>query len=58
MLISIPLPDHGYFGRIGKTTNTPLNSIWVVVFFGFLPGLLHLDVPVATNAIISAVMGV
>lgn len=46
-------PDRGLFGRINQSTNTPLYSVWVVVFLSFLPGLLDLASPVAANAIFS-----
>ncbi|KAF8512942.1 APC amino acid permease [Hysterangium stoloniferum] len=47
------LPDRGLFGRINKTTKTPLYSVWIVVLATFLPGLLDLASPVAANAIFS-----
>ncbi|KIJ47259.1 hypothetical protein M422DRAFT_74835 [Sphaerobolus stellatus SS14] len=47
------LPDRGLFGRISKTTQTPLYSVWIVVLVSFLPGLLDLASPVAANAIFS-----
>ncbi|KAF8508070.1 amino acid/polyamine transporter I [Gautieria morchelliformis] len=46
-------PDRGLFGRINKTTLTPLYAVWVVVLVSFLPGLLDLASPVAANAIFS-----
>jgi amino acid transporter len=45
--------DRGLFGRISKTTQTPLYAVWIVVLVSFLPGLLDLASPVAANAIFS-----
>lgn len=45
--------DRGLFGRISKTTTTPLYAVWLVVCVSFLPGLLDLASPVAANAIFS-----
>jgi len=46
-------PDRGLFGRINKTTGTPLYSVWIVVLCSFLPGLLDLASPIAAQAIFS-----
>ena len=46
-------PDRGLFGRMNKTTGTPLYSVWIVVLLSFLPGLLDLASPIAANAIFS-----
>ena len=45
------LPDRGFFGHVSSWTQTPLRSIWFVVFIGILPGLLALASPIAVNAI-------
>lgn len=49
----VPFLDRGLFGRINKTTGTPLYSVWIVVLVSFLPGLLDLASPIAANAIFS-----
>jgi len=46
-------PDKGYFGRMSKLTQTPLNAVWLNVFLSILPGLLDLASPVAAGAIFS-----
>ncbi|GJJ09317.1 hypothetical protein Clacol_003539 [Clathrus columnatus] len=45
--------DRGLFGRINQHTRTPLYSVWVVVLLAFLPGLLDLASPIASNAVFS-----
>ncbi|TDL26914.1 APC amino acid permease [Rickenella mellea] len=45
------LPDGGLFGRVSKSTSTPLPAIWATTLFSILPGLLDLASPVAANAI-------
>ncbi|KAF7986306.1 hypothetical protein HWV62_35262 [Athelia sp. TMB] len=44
-------PDGGYFGRVSKSTQTPLRAIWLTALTSILPGLLDLASPIATNAI-------
>ena len=51
--VHVPTLDRGVFGRINKTTGTPLYAVWIVVLVTFLPGLLNLASPVAANAIFS-----
>ena len=46
-------PDKGYFGRVSKYTQTPLQAIWATTIFSILPGLLDFASPVAANAIFS-----
>ncbi|KAI0321326.1 APC amino acid permease [Amylostereum chailletii] len=46
-------PDRGYFGRMNKLTQTPINAIWATTAFSILPGLLDFASPVAANAIFS-----
>ncbi|KAI0742861.1 APC amino acid permease [Daedaleopsis nitida] len=45
------LPDRGFFGYISTWSQTPVRSVWIVVFIGVLPGLLDLASPIALNAI-------
>lgn len=47
------LPDRGYFGRVSKLTQTPMQAIWATTLFSILPGLLDFASPVAANAIFS-----
>lgn len=45
------LPDRGFFGYISTWSQTPVRSVWIVVFISVLPGLLDLASPIALNAV-------
>ncbi|CED83366.1 apc amino acid permease [Phaffia rhodozyma] len=47
------LPDWGFFGRLNKTTQTPLFAVWAVVLFSMALGALNFASGIAVNAIFS-----
>ena len=48
-------PDRGLLGKINKHTNTPIWSVWIIIFIGFVMGLLSFASLVAVNAIFAMV---
>lgn len=53
MIISLGLPDRGYFGENSSWTQTPLRAIALSTVVSILPGLLALASLIAANAIFS-----
>jgi amino acid transporter len=47
------LPDRGFFGRLNKTTQTPIFAVWAVVAFSLALGCLAFASSIAINAIFS-----
>lgn len=47
------LPDRGLFGKLNKTTHTPINAVWLVVFIAILMGVLNFASYIAVSAIFS-----
>ncbi|KIR28093.1 amino acid permease [Cryptococcus deuterogattii 99/473] len=47
------LPDRGFFGRIQKRTQTPINAVWFVVFISVLMGVLSFASLTAVQAVFS-----
>lgn len=49
------LPDRGFFGRIAKRTQTPVNAVWFVVVISVLMGVLSFASLTAVQAVFSMV---
>ncbi|KAJ3349361.1 hypothetical protein HDU83_000589 [Entophlyctis luteolus] len=47
------LPFSGFFSRIDKRLQVPVNAVWVIIFISLLMGLLNLASATAVNAIFS-----
>lgn len=43
------LPDRGFFGKLNKTTNTPIYAVWAVVAFSVALGCLSFASQIAVR---------